>query len=355
MVLLALAILAGAGYGIYRFVTRTPNLDSGAVLLPGSDNDGAVFPWADGVLCVDKRQLICTNTKGESLWHTELPEENMKAARQGDLTAAWGGTVVVIIDAQGQVVRTQTTTGDVVTVAPGKTQYAVVTREENQHRMRLYTVKDGTQVDEELFPYQSVIGVGFYGTDLIRLWTLSIDSHGTTPVTRLMTYYPGKTTTGEQTMNDEVGYLALLEDKATYLVGTHTLTTWQQPGGKKESKLIYGWNLQDMLEEPNGRVSFLFAPSGGEDAADQISMLWYINSAGDEYRIPLPAGCIRAMLKANNRLCVVTRNGVYSMNLNGSGSRFYPVSFTVESIPAVVPGKALVAQGQHRNYLIPMP
>ncbi len=350
--LLALALLAGAGYGIFRLVNRTPDLASEAVLLPGSDTDGGVYAWADGVLCVDKRQLICANTKGVTQWHTELPEENMKAARQGDLTVAWGGTVVVVIDAEGQVLRTQTTTGDVVTVAPGKNQYAVITREDNQHRMRLYTLKSEDPADEELFPYQSVIGVGFYGQDLGLLWVLYIDSHGTTPVTRLSTY--GKMTTGI-TLNGEVGYLAVPQTDATYLVGTHTLTTWQKTGSERDSKLIYGWNLQDVLTDSSGNVSFLFAPSGGEGASEQISTLWYLSSNGSEYRIPLPAGCVRALLKDNNRLCLVTRNGLYSMALNGTGQRFFPLSFTVESIPAVVPGKAMVLQTKHRNYLIPMP
>jgi hypothetical protein len=288
-----------------------------------------------------------------NFWNTQLPTTGMKAARVGNLTVAWGGKYVLVIDENGIVKETKTTSGDVVLATPGISNYAVVTKEENQHRLWIYSVKDNKQVDEELFPYESVLGMGFFGDNLSQLWTLAVDSHGTQPMTKLTTYYPGKATTGEITLNNEVGYTALLQDKMTYIIGTHTLTTWEHTSDKKDSTLIYGWNLQDMLVEDN-RISFLLSPSGS-NSSGQISALWYINTSGQSYRIPLPAGCFKAMLKAHGGICVSTAYGIYSMDINGANSRLYPISTGVDSILAVVPGKAFVYQFQHRNYLINMP
>ena len=294
------------------------------------------------------------------IWSTDLPVNDMKAARVGDYTVAWGGKQVELIDPAGTVKYTLPTAGDIVLAAPGLTSYAVVTEEEGQHRLRFYSIKDGSAFDEfPPFSYEDILGMGYFGDNLSQLWMLVVDSNGTHPVTKLMIYAPGKNSTGKTlgqiTLTDELAYAAYVESNMTYIVSTHTLTYWEHTGSSMTaSKLVDGWNLEDALEDGKGHVSFLFAPTGGGDTG-QISALWYISTSGTEYRIPLPAGCIKAMLKANGRICVATKNGIYSMAQNGSGSRFYPISNTIDSIPAVVPGQALVVQEKHSNYLINMP
>lgn len=349
--ILAVAALGAGIYGIVKWIGGTPTLDRNAVHLPNSDPSG-VFAWENGMLFVDGRQLSCQELSGDKSWSTPLPETGMKAARVGDITVAWGGKSVVVVDGKGDQKPMPQLNGEVVMAAPGLKYYAVVTKEENQHRLSIYNVKDASFVDGDLFPYQSVLGMGFFGKNLNQIWTLVVDSHGTEPVTKLKTLYPGKATSGELVLNNEIGYAAYLEEKTKYLVGTHRLMEYTSD--KTESKLIYGWNLQDMLTESNGTVSFLFAPATA-GSAGQISALWYINTGGDEYRVPLPAGCTKAMLKQSGRLCAVTANGVWAMAKDGSGSRFYPIGRTVESIAAVIPGKAFVMVEQHRNYLIQMP
>ena len=92
------------------------------------------------------RQLICCNMKGGIEWMSPIPADNMKASRTGKLTAVWGGKVVQIIDERGTSILTQDAKGDVISVSVGETQYAVVTKEENQQRLYLYNLKDGKEV-----------------------------------------------------------------------------------------------------------------------------------------------------------------------------------------------------------------
>lgn len=352
--ILAVALLGAAGFGIYKLITGTPNLDKDAVLLSTPDKEG-VFPWKDGVLCVYGKRLVCNDLKGDSMWGNgvDLPAENMKACRVGDYTVAWGGDVLVVIDKAGVEKLVQTMKGEVVMAVPGVTNFAAIIKEEDQHRLRIFSMKDGSDVDEALYPFASVLGMGYFGDKASQLWVLAVDSHGTQPVTKLYIYYPGKKSTGEITLRDEVGYAAVLQEKETYIVGTHTLSYWEHASESKPSKLIYGWNLQDMLVEGNN-VAFLFSPASSNESG-QISSLWYVNTSGLDYRIPLPVGCIRAMLKDNGRICVATARGVYSMAQNGKGSRFYPMANTVESISGIIPGKAFVNYVNHRNYLVMMP
>jgi hypothetical protein len=357
--IVAAAVLGLAAFGLVKLLSSAPNLDRDAVMLPTSDPNG-VFSWKNGVLCVEGSKLYCMDlTKSNDPWQTDLPVDNMKAARSGDYIVAWGGKQVVLIDANGTVKYRLGTNGDVVLAAPGLTTYAVATKEEGQHRLRFYSIKDGSPMDELPFSYENVMGMGYFGDKMNQIWILTVDSNSTHPVTKLTLYVPGKNSTGKTigsiSLTDELAYAAFIESKMTYVVSTHTLTNWENTSTKSGSKLIYGWTLQDALEDGNGRVSFLFAPSGGGETSGQISALWYISSTGAEYRIPLPAGCIRAMLKSNGRICVVTKNGVYSMAQNGSGSRFYPISSEIDSIPAVVPGQAIVVQENHKNFLLNMP
>lgn len=354
---LLLALLGLGVYGIVSLLSGTPDYAKSAVTLP--DSNSGVYPYADGVLCINDRQLVCCDLQGKIQWAVDLPTDNMKATRLDTLTAVWGDIngkgVVEILDEKGTSVSVLNTEGSVVNVALGQNQYAVVTNEYDQPWIRLYNLNKDTPIDSVPFTDEQVLGVGFYGDKLTQLWTLFIDSHGTQPVTKLNTYYPGRSTTGSIELGDEVGYKAILRDKTIYMLGTHTLSSWDHSGSKKSSKLVYGWYLQDMLVEDTGRVTFLLAPNGGTQESQQISALWSISSDGTEYKIPLPAGCIRAMLKADRSLVVATANGVYSMAADGTKSRFHPVGFTIENIPAVVPGKAFVAQTQHDSYLLPMP
>ncbi len=353
VVLLALAALALGIYGLVSLLSGTPDYAKAALSLPGSDP--SVFPYADGVLSINERQLVCCDLKGKSLWTAALPTDGMKATRLGNLTAVWGENIVEILDEKGISIIVQNTEGTVLTVALGQTQYAVVVSEDGQSRMRLYNLSSKDPIDEVFFPDERVLGVGFYGDKLAQLWALFIDSHGTTPVTKLNTYFPGRSSTGSVVLGEEVGYWATLYNKTIYLLGTQTLSTWDHAGGRKSSKLVYGWYLQDMLVESNGRVTFLLAPSGGGEEQPQISALWSISSDGAEYKIPLPAGCIRAMLQEDRSLAVATHNGVYDLAADGSSSRFYPVSFTIDEVSAVVPGRAFVARTKHGSYLLPMP
>lgn len=358
LAVLAIALVLGAGgYGLYKAIAGSPDLVRNAKFLPTPDPAG-VFPWAEGVLCVEGAQLYCMDLKSkEPLWQTALPMKNMKAARVGKLAVAWGGNQVLLINEYGEVKQSLLAQGDVLLAAPGTSTYAVVTSEEKekQHRLRFYSVKDEKLVDEVFFAFESVLDMGYFGDKLSQLWMLVVDSNSTQPVTKLKIYYPGKKTTGEIKLSNELAYAAFFGDN-TYIVSTHTLTCWEHTGKKSEdkSKLIYGWSLEDAYVDSSGRVSFLFAPAGA-GGLDSISALWYVSTAGAEYRIPLPAGCFKAMLKANGRICVATRNGVYSMAQNGSGSRFHPFGNEIASIPAVVPGQAFVIQERHRNYLINMP
>lgn len=144
--ILVVAALGAGIYGIVKWIGGTPTLDKNAVHLPNSDPSG-VFAWDNGMLFVDGRKLICQGLNKADDWKTDLPETGMKAARVGKITVAWGGKSVAVVDEKGGQKPMPQLNGEVVMAAPGAKYYAVVTKEENQHRLSIYNVKDASFVD----------------------------------------------------------------------------------------------------------------------------------------------------------------------------------------------------------------
>ncbi|MDD4796627.1 MAG: hypothetical protein PHO66_02545 [Eubacteriales bacterium] len=346
--MLVFLLLIAAGVVAYLRLTGERPIEERIVQLPGK-GDGAVSAYADGVLCVDDKQLVCSDAAGNTLWQINLPLSGMKAARRGDYTIAWGGNTVCIIDAAGIMQDVKELSGDVLLGRMGKNQYACVTVEEGQHRLHVYNM-DGSDLDEERFPDKTVLAADYYGDAMDQLWVLSVDSHGTLPVSRVNTYQPGKRTTGGVSAVDEVGYRVQVVDKRIYYAGSHHIYVWEQSGDVVSELSVYGWNLQDMVATAQG-VSYLLAPS--TPYGQPIGALWYIAADGTQNTISLPAGCTQALIGSKS-LLAITADGFYSMTTNGSTIRSHKLPFEMDGVAAVIEGKAFVARAGHSLYLVPV-
>lgn len=346
--MLVILLLIAGGVFAYFYLTGEKPIEDRIVQLPGK-GDGAVSAYDDGVLCVDDKQLVCSDAQGNTLWQINLPLSGMQASRRGDYTIAWGGSTVCIIDSAGIMQDVKELSGEVLLGRMGNKQYACVTVEESQHRLHVYNL-DGSELDEERFPDKTVLGADYYGETLDQLWVLSVDSHGTLPVTRVNTYQPGKKTTGGVSAVDEVGYRVQVLNKRIYYVGSQHIYVWEQSGDVVSELSVYGWNLQDMLVTSQG-VSYLLAPS--TPYGQPIGALWYISADGTQNTISLPAGCTQAII-GEKSLLAITADGFYSMTTNGNTVRSHKLPFQVESVAAVIEGKAFVVRSGHTLYLVPV-
>jgi len=334
-------------------VLRRPSINmEGLQPLPVSNAQG-VFTWQDGVICVDGTNAANIAADGSAKWQITLPEGVSEAhcSDSGSYCALWSESKIFIVNASGQIVveHPLENTGKLLEVRCADSLFAVLMDEEGLHKIYIYDMKDKLQGDPMYYPDQLVMDFGFFTGGQQQLWTLALDSHGVVPVSRISTYNPGQSMTGLISLNDQVVYRCLPQEKTVYSVSAQYLDAWSYTGESQYSKLIYGWLVQDIRAD-NGNVTALLAPAGTEDVA-AISSLWVINVNQTECQITLPSGCKRAML-GEEKIYVAADSGIYSMNLDGSARRFYTAPFYIDSVVAAVSGRALVVQSQGNIYMI---
>ena len=353
---LAAIVLGLGGWLIYHFSTPEVPLEERVMTLT-ADSAQRVTALDDGLLLSSGLTLSRIDLAGKLLWAAEMPAADMNITGNGELVALWNETTALLLsDETGMSLLRQESEAPIQGLTCGKEHYAITTQEDRQRRGRVYKL-DGTQIDDLLFPYQDVLGVGFYSDNLSQLWTLSLDSHATLPITHLKTYQPGKSTTGNITVNGEILYLAQPKDKSFMTVGTRNIQFFSATGERQFEKSIYGWYLQDLQVDSQGRAQFLLCPAGAEEGVSTLSALWYIRAEADgsttETRISLPAGCIRAVLTQNG-IAAFSAEGVHTMDSSGGNYAFHKLPHAVSAVTGLVPGQAAVVQSPDGVFLVPL-
>lgn len=351
-----IAVVVGiACWLIYTFSTPEVPLEDKVMTLT-ADSAERVTALTDGLLLSSGLTLSRIDLSGKLLWTAEMPVADMHITGNGALVALWNeNTALLLDDKTGLSLLKQDSEVPIENLVCGKDSYAITTQEDNQRRVQVYKM-DGTRVDDLLFPYQDVLGVSFYGEKWSQLWTLSLDSHATLPITHLKTYIPGKSTTGNITVNGEILYAAQPKDKDFITVGTRNIQFYSATGERQFEKSIYGWYLQDMQVDSQGRAQFLLSPANTEDTSTTLSALWYIRAEADgsttEYRISLPAGCMRAAL-TDGGIVAFSTEGLHTMNASGDGYVFHKLPHAISSVGGIVPGQAAVIQSPDGTFLVP--
>lgn len=319
--------------------------------------EAQIFPYADGILSVDKKLLTCYDIQGAVLFTVELKEANMQADRSGSNTVVWDNNNLYIYDENGieQVSMEMPYTNEqdqILLARCGKRYFVISTIEEEQHKARVYDY-DSQLVDEMLFPFQSMINLGFYGETGNQLWALLLDSHGTMPICKMRTDQPGKSMTGSISIMDQICYTVMPLANNVYTVGTHHIQSWTYTNVKQTEQLVYGWTLQDYRVSEE-RADFLMGPSDSGDTFTPLSSIWYIGQ-DKQFRLSMPAGILRAMMTESN-IYAIANQGVYEYKISDSNAKrkFYKMPFYTDEVVSVVNGKAFVLRSDDILYYVPV-
>jgi hypothetical protein len=353
--IIAFAIIAliALNYWLFTKVFRqTTPIEKSAVLI-ASGETSAVYPYADGVIAVTDKEATCYNHKGEKLFTTTLPTEGMKAYRNGKNTICWVTNIVVVIDDRGEIIITkqlEKSDTKILMATCNSSQFAVGILQEQQSWVRVFNFQ-GAEIASTLYPDQSILGIGYFGEKDEQLWTLAMDYHGTLPITKINTNHPGNSQTGYITLNGEIAYdLVPLKD-SVYIVGTHHIQSRTYTDTAISQMLINGWSLQDYLVGDNDDVSFLMAPVDTTGYDVPLSAVWYITPNGEQYRISMPAGVIKAVL-TKKKIYAISPEGIYSMQFNGKKRNFSKLPFIIDKVIGVSAGKAVVVKSGLDYYTI---
>ncbi len=329
---------------VFLIAKASTHVSSAELISLVGNNITSIVPASDHLLAVDGNQLYYITENGQISWAAPLPETGMNPVGSSSLNAVYSSHHVMIFDSEGRGILDQQTDYEILDMSCGSSTYALTTWEEQQRLVHVLRL-DATEVEQLRFPYETVLDTGFYASDLSQLWALSLDSHFTIPVAHLKTFNPGKSTTGNMSMNNEIAYNVLPVDDQFVAVGTHYLRRWDAAGKNLYSQLVYGWTLVDMSTDKRGKARFLLTPSNSSDIQAPLSSLWYIHmdtaDSAVQYRLNLPAGTLWAAFSTDH-ITVFAENGIYTMTYAGENQRFYAIDTRIESVVAVLSGKLAV-------------
>lgn len=347
------AIIIFANIWLFFIVQPVTRLEKDLIKLDVSPY-ARVYPHDDGLMVVDQTELVSFGLNGREDFRVELPEFDMQAYRNGNVTVVWDNDTAIIYNELGQKILErilQGTGNRILFGRTGKSYFALATIEEGQYRARIYDY-ESNEVDTMLFPYQSMLDLGFFGDSGDQLWELLLDSHGTIPITKVRTDHPGKSMTGSITILNQVSYSIMPLDNLVYVVGSHHIESYTYTSVEQSQILVYGWTMQDYIAKENS-VSFLMGTNQNDEYESPVSALWYIGDDGKEFRLSMPTGIMKAAI-SDNYIYAFSDKGIYVYEIGKTNRNFEKMSFEIIDVPAVVEGKAIVIQSEEAFYLLPM-
>ncbi len=313
-----------------------------------------VYPFDEGIMAIDQKELICFDLNGKEQFRVDLPEFDMDAYRNGNVTVVWDSDNAIIYNKDGLQILGKEVQGAGSRILFGRTgedYFALATIEEGQYRARIYDY-EANDIDNMLFPSQSMLDLGFFGDSGNQLWALLLDSHGTIPITKVRTDHPGKSMTGSITILNQVCYDIMPLDNIVYVVGSHHIESYTYTSVQQSEILVYGWTMQDYLENGN-EVSFLMGTNQKDEYKSPVSALWYVGSDDKEFRLSMPTGIMKAAM-SDRYIYAFSSQGIYVYEIGRTNKNFEKMSFEIVDIPAVINGKAIVIQSPENFYLLPM-
>lgn len=358
IVIIVVSIVLFIGLNVLIFMTiAKPKTPLGKRLVELNISEFShIYPYEDGILCVDGYLLSCYDSNGVFLYSADLPEVDMKASRSGDRTIVWSDTIAQVFNESGiNLLQKQLfDMGDDSKILMGRcgSQYFVLaTIEEGQYRARIYDL-EANDVDTILFSELSLLDLGFYGETGNQLWSLLLDYHGTVPISKMRTDQPGKSITGSIRVIDQICYDVVPLDRTVYTIGTHHIQSYTYTNKKLSEQLIYGWTMQDYITTKDA-VSFLMGPAETSQVMTPLSSLWYLGDDASQYQMSMPSGIMGAMLTQDN-IYAISVQGVYEFKIGSDKQKFYKMPFKIDELTTIIKSKAFVLKSDDKFYLIPV-
>ncbi len=345
VILVALGVFAAAKIKGLR--------QSGLSLYALPADPGRIYEAQEGLMTIQNGMLVRMDAQAKPLFSAELEDNSAKACGNAELTAIYHGPTVRIYDNNGTLLVQHTLESDILDMVMGTESYAIVFQQDGQRRVSVFRM-DTTPLDENiLFPYQSVLDLGLFDADK-QLWTLSLDVHATQPVSMIKTRNIGLTTTASLSVDGEIVYCAKPYRNGFVTVGTQSLKMWDSKGSETLSQMIYGWILQDIEEDSQGRMQCIFCPADPEESGVK-TMLWYIRLEADgtttQYRYSLPTDTLAACLTSKG-IAAVTPTQIISMPCQGGRMDAQDLSLTVSSAQVLEYSHGVILREGDQEYLL---
>lgn len=317
LLLLVLVVAAAAGTGIYLLV-RKGNAFGTLSELPFTADDQWAYTGSGFYYISGSRLCYYDLADPEKASALELSTTDVTLVSSDSITAIYGGAAVHIVGASEMI----DAGGQVLSVACGARHIAVMRQDAGEAVTILVYNASGTLVDSIESGDALLTDCGF-GTAASgdTLWTLSLTTSGSTPVSTITTYTygdVGASMSGVITLQSQLVEDVSFAGNSIFVAGTNHLLRYDKEITSEAYRLlVYGYRPLDFTSG-GAKPLFLFA-ARGEEAPSSVRLI----SAADANladavtrTVALPEGT-HSCFVIGGRFMAVTAKEVYTYNASG--------------------------------------
>lgn len=332
MVLLALVLVALGVFGVLAFLKSRSSF--GTVMeLPFYSE--AEYAYSNGIFYyVDGEKLIRYDP-------ADPDGATSISLGTGSVTVvAENGTAVLYSGSSVQIVGTEQLIdvgGQIISLNCARNHIAILRRDTSGADAVLVYSKEGTLVDIIEQQTDMIIGCGFYSSASSDLmWTLTLSTSATTPVTTLTTYsytvQGGQTvaaTSGVISINSQLVDGVVFTDESIFISGTEQLIRCDAGiSGESWRLLTYGYRLED-YSVSSSKPLFLFVPRG-EDAMNEVKLYSVSESAQSSAtaRTVQLDEDIHSVMACGGKMVAFSSNGLCKYSAAGVKGDTFALEFT---------------------------
>lgn len=349
-VLLLVAVFTGGSFLLAQLlVGNRSTVLTRATLLPCEPTQN-VQPLGNGLVYYDGNLLRRLDGSGNQSWSCMVGSgADFEAGKNG--VAAWNGTMLTLLDASnGSSLYSGNMEQSILSAHMGSKYAAVLTGTENDSTI-VVLERAGKQVDQIRFENKTVMDYGFF-SDGAMLWVMTLDTEGTTPMSSISTYRPGRSLAGTITDADQVIYLVLFEESQIRAVGTTYIKTYDYTGPEITSarELVYGWYMVDMGEGDNPTMCFV--PMNQADGALNVNDVRLIRGSS-ERKIRMPFACSDLFMKGST---LYGFSGQYAMICGPEDTKptVYTLPLTTDRVIGLTDNQSAIIISGDQVYLVPL-
>jgi len=353
--LIAAAVGMALIVGIVYLFTLIPRRESSNALRLGFPPSSPMQTFGRNLLFLNNGVLNCVGPNGGVIWQYPLGREAGFHA-SGSMVIGWTGNQLCIINSSGAETFRRQMTATIQFARIGASYAATLIGDMTGATLRVTDLYGNLIEDIDDFQYTTLVDFGFFDTQDLRLWTLGLDLHGSSPATKLNTYDPrSRSSTGAATLPNELVYRVYIQNRWLMLVSSVSIHAYNYnctPVAGQSPATIYGWQLTRTMAAQSDTYALLTRPAEA-DGSRSMRTVRLISRNSDQL-LRLPSECFDALLGSRG-VYGFSSDMVYTARYGQTRFSSYQLEIQVDRVLDMLEGDIAVLASKDEVYLYKLP
>lgn len=287
--------------------------------------------------------LNCADKTGKEVWKVKFTSGAADLSVGENSVCVYSSDIATVMTAGGEHMYTIPTT-DIKTigVSCGSNYTAFLGKTDDAQYLRVFD-NQGQEIYRGQYDLSGILDYGFY-SDNDMLYTLTLDTSGISPVSRVTTLSPAtKTLTGTVDVIDQLISDIEFIDADMLLCGTSTIGIYDSFGKQMDPTSIYGLTYSDSAITENGYV-YAFIPRDISELTTSCTAR-IISKSGDnetDTNIQLPSGVMGVYVSSGKLYCVLS-DSLYIYKLSGEFEKSIDAPDKITGVEKLGEGKLKIS------------